>query len=517
MKILTYIESKFQKVSLTISFLSLFFVVFSKMKFESNLTEESNASLGAGATSAQPAAQKQKYIPPACRSSDGSTAKTRVSDTSNKQKGSNGKRERSSPNSSPQRPLPSPSPIGLASGKSNKMPNPVNSSQQNKSKKEEVEVWQEKRRGGNRAPKIEPAGTKNWRIPKPKVHRKIILLKRGCDTLCLEEKGTKPLTTFFSHMGNKTHDPLSRWPQYPSVLLDVIDIHLNVLIQCISPGEAKLSLRCGPTEAPKCPSFHIPRLLPQGISKQDFQNLVNVILNGILKLPLSALEYLVKCEQEVGRRGWPAPREWHSQLYGLAAAQINVACATNILKARFTELSEEQKRDLLSRQYLLAQEEVPIMNYMLKHSTSNLRNSLLMVEMEQLVQDWRNGSLSAEHLGTWNTCIWYQWLGKVQALPDYLALLQTAGFDPGKRIPAQIVHPREPSRIFDTIAAWMERIKMEKLHGWSYPFPSLKEPPYLNTVEWKEQVKQDSQREEYCVDFAKSLSLNRNWRNQFTL
>ena len=484
------------------------------MNLELDLVEESDSWLGGGVTSAQPTPQKQKYILPACRGSlDGSICKIQVSDTSNGQRRSNSKSE-ASRNSSPHRPHRSPSPIGLASGRSGKPKNPAESSQENKNKIEGVEVWQEKRKGGNRAPKIEPAETKNWRTPEPKVQRKITLLKRQFEAPGLDSReGTRALPPF-PQMGKKSHGPLSRWPMYPSVLLDVIDMHLNVLIQCISPGEAKLSFRCGSTEAPMCTSFHIPRSLPPGMSKEDFQNLAKVIMNGILKLPSSALEYLIECEQE-GKRGWPVPRELHSQLYGLAVAQINEACATQVLKARFTEMPEGQRDDLLSRQSLLANEEMPIMSYILKYSTCNTQNSHLMVEMEQLVQDCQNGNLSPEHLGTWNTCISYQWLGKVQTLPNYLALLQAAGFLPGKRILAQIVHPREPSRVFDTVAAWMEIIKLEEMQAWNYPLPSPEVPSYLNTVEWKEQVKRDSKREEYSVDFAKSLSLNRNWRNQF--
>ena len=484
------------------------------MKLELDLVEESNSRLGGDVISAQPAPQKQKYIPPAYRgSSDGSISKTQVSETSNGQNRSNSKTKELSRDSSPQWPRRSPSPIGPASAGSK---NPLDSSQQNKSKIEAAEVWQEKRKGGNRAPKIEPAETKNWRTPEPKVQPKITLLKRKFEAPSLDSRDgedTGPLPPA-PHVGKMSNGPLSRWPMYPSLLLDVIDMHLNVLIQCISPGEAKFSFRCSSTEAPMCTSFHIPSSLPRGMSKEDFQNLAKVIMNGILKLPSSALEYLVECEQ--GRkRGWPMPRELHSQLYGLAVAQINEACATHVLNARFTEIPAGQRDDLRSRQYLLANEENPIMSYMLKYSTSNTRNSQLMVEMEQLVQDRQNGDLSAEHLRTWNTCISYQWLGKVQALPNYLALLQAAGFLPGKRIPAQIVHPREPSRVFDTVAGWMEIIKLEETQAWNYSLPSPEVRNYLNTVEWKEQVKQDWKREEYCVDFANSLSLNRNWRNQF--
>lgn len=482
-------------------------------------------SIAGGSTSPSRTPQEQKYIPPGRRSSsDGSVSDTQASTTSKETRGANTKRKGSSRNSSPRRPCRSPSPNGQPKAKSDKTKarQPSPGIQRDKPKSDQVEIWQEKRKGGNRAPKIEPEGTKTWRTPTPaKVQPKITLLKRDLNALNFDSKKDEDFETSFpfyslpNHPAYSSQSPLSRWPEYPAGLLDVIDMHLNVLIQCISPGEPRHSFRFLLAEHRKGLSAPV---LPRGMFRQDFENLAKAILEGVLRLPSSALQYLLKCEEEVGNRSWSVPRQLDSQLYGLAVAQMNDVSTRKVLGARFGQIPEEQRNLLISREYLLAQEQESIMSYVVQHNASHPRDSLLTAEMQQLVRDCQNGTLAAEHLATWNTCLSYHWLGRVQTLPDYPALLQEAGFEVGKRTPAQLIHPKESRLVFDTVAAWMQRIRLEEqLQVWSYPLPLQQVSSSLNNVEWKEQVIQDTRCNEYAIDFAKRLSLNRNWRNQFML
>jgi hypothetical protein len=173
---------------------------------------------------------------------------------------------------------------------------------------------------------------------------------------------------------------------------------------------------------------------------------------------------------------------------------------------------------LLSRQYLLAHQRRLVQNYALIYNACRSRNSLLETEIEQLSQDCQNGNLPIEHFATWKVSLSCHWLGRVQALPDYYALLCASGFKPGQRIPGQFIHPQESRQVFDMVAAWMERIKLEQqLQALGYPLPSQATSPSLNSVEWTEQVKQESEQDDYHINFADRLSLNRNWVNQFML
>jgi hypothetical protein len=372
-----------------------------------------------------------------------------------------------------------------------------------KRKEDQVEIWQEKRKGGNRAPKIEPEGTTSWRT-RPLEHRE----REGTLTsLDLDEGDTEIyIPESSAPMRNNARSPLSRWPEYVSEVLDIVDMHLNVLVQCISQGAPKVSFRCLPSET--------ENLLP-GIFRRDFENLGKEIMEGLYGLPASALGYLLQREQLFGRMGWCTPNDLEWQLYTLAVAQINNISTTNLLSAKFNEIPPADRNLFLSRQILLAREQREVMKYVILHNSPNINHSLLGPEMVQLVDDCANGHIAEEYLPIWNVCLHYHWLGKLNALPNYPALLEAAGF--AKRIPLQLRHPAESAEVHEKIGAWLEKMKLERQRAlWDLSFEFLCGGPSA-TPEWSEQARKESQANEFGIDWAGNLSLNRNWQNQFSL
>ena len=480
------------------------------MEPASNMATASITSVAGDSTASCEVPKTQRYIPPPRRSSGGgeSTSDGQSATTLNTTKGTSKNKSSSPPTKGKRNPSPKPR------YPNSKAQSPANRSQRDKTSKsgeDQVEIWQGKRKGGNRAPKIEPEGTKSWRTRPldhrgPEVTLNSLDLDEGNQKLCIPG-----LPVYDTHRASW---PAQRWPEYISEFLDIVDMHLNILVRCISPVKQRVSFRTHPPGSTGCWAESSDHSLPRGMFQQDFQNLGRVIMETIYRLPAWSLGYLLESEKLMGRRQWTTPTDLEPQLQRLATAQFNERSTTNLLRAKFNHIPPHERSLFISRQSLLVREQTKIIKYMLEHPrTLHVNRTLLHREMEQLVQYCANGAITEAHMPIWNVCLHHHWLGKLNGISNYPALLDAAGF--AKRLPLQFKHPTEPLDVHETVGAWLERAKLERqMAQWDVSFDGGRSVMPKSS----EQVARERQPNEFKnIDWAGKLSLSRNWRNQFLL
>jgi hypothetical protein len=449
-------------------------------------------------------APKLKYIPPARRSSGGESTDSQSSTTWNDAEGK--KKRPSTPKGDKRSPSPK------ARTPKSRAQSPTSTSPRDKTTDDQVEIWQGKRKGGNRAPKIEPEGTKSWRT-RPLVREDPDVTLTSLDLDCGDTEIYIPTARVPRH--STARSPIQRWPEYISEFLDIVDMHLNVLVQCITPREPReprLSFRTHPPESPACRSDCSDRVLPRGMFQQDFENLGKAIMEGIYGLPAWSLFYLLDSEKLVGKSGWTYQTDLECQLYQLAAAQFNEAAATKLLETKFHEIPPHERDVFISRQFLLSREQTVVLKYIFDQPGPS--KGLLHQETAQLAQDLANRTISEDFAPVWNVCLHHHWLGKLNGISNYPALLEAAGL--AKRLPLQLLHPMEPSTVYNVVGNWLERVKLEKqMEQWdvAFEFPDGRPPM---SPEWSEEARRELHPNEFeHIDWARNLTLNRNWRNQF--
>ena len=77
----------------------------------------------------------------------------------------------------------------------------------------------------------------------------------------------------------------------------------------------------------------------------------------------------------------------------------------------------------------------------------------------------RSGRIDYKDLKLWFRCLECHWNGPVQEVPDYLKILDMAGYGPGIRGPVQIPNPKELPWIYEQVKVWLER---EKIAEYTY-------------------------------------------------
>ena len=377
---------------------------------------------------------------------------------------------------------------------------------------ESVEVWRGKRSGGNRAPKIEPAGTKSWRQNTQPQHH------------CNQNGSQVIPRAILKRENTPLHQtPLARWRGYPSEVLDTIDMHLNILLQCISPGcTVELSVRIFPPSLRSSlstggsmevlqTSYSI--LLPPWLSMTMLFNLVFSVVE-FLRISLPGLGYLLRCEEEVGRSTLEGTaKDIRDMLHSLAIAQINYHCVRNILEAvMFSNFQipngRQRKAIQFHRETSLLSARKMVHDYMCAtNSAAQTHES----EVKQLMEDYEMGKIPAMDFDIWMACLECHWGGRIQEIPDYVGILRMAGFEPGKGAPIQLRNPAEFPLIYGLVEAWlnpwMDTDKIFELHNQWVQYQRQQFPPMQTcTVE--------KLSENLPIDIGRNLSLDRNWRNQ---
>lgn len=310
---------------------------------------------------------------------------------------------------------------------------------------EEVEIWQGKRKGGNRAPKIEPAGTKSWRDPQKQAESSV-------------------------HLTPSAHDSMSskifvRLCGYSPFILDAIDLHLNVLISCIAPKAQSVSVRNIPRElfpainsgnlVTEVSSKNYSMGLPGTISMMDFFQLLSTAVGEVKGVGLEHLAYLVDCERVSNSRSRTYNvTKFVDMVASLAVAQLNWEYCrdlTRIPSQDDSPVSFGTRIAILNfREDLLHKETLSVCRQFLQTSAdAEIRH---LQDLEEL----GNMNISESYRKMWSSCLRIRWRGLVSdEPPHYPHLLVKAGFAPGLRMPMQLIHAREPSWIYETVHRWM--------------------------------------------------------------
>lgn len=400
-----------------------------------------------------------------------------------------------------------------------------------------VEVWQGKRRGGNRAPKIEPEGTKSWRQNNQAQGRRDLFNSSRNDPLngqsrdiTSQERASRFIQPTILKRGyTKTHQmPLARWREYPSELLDTIDMHLNILIQCLSPGcDADLSVRIFPAPLRSALSTgvsvemlqtsHSP-LLPPWIGMEVLFKLASSILD-FLNISLSELGYLLRCEEEVGRSlRREETKDIQEMLYSLAIAQVNWDCAQDICQTVLSsfDLSTnnlQRSQVLQQREAILLYMKAKVHDYICETRSAGIK--FYDDDVKQLEQDYHNERIVAGDVNIWFRCLACHWCGLVQEIPDYLGMLRMTGCEPGRNMLNQVRNPMEMSWVYALVEVWLNPYMdfnkvMEANAQWARAQNQL-DLSMGDTPEPMELCKYRIK----GIDFAGNLSLSRDWRNQW--
>ena len=306
---------------------------------------------------------------------------------------------------------------------------------------EEVEVWQGKRRGGNRAPKIEPAGTKSWRDPE----------RQG-------ESGNDEISSTI----------LYRLYKYSPFLLDAIDLHLNVLIRCIAPEAQTVSIRDIPRDL--FPAINEGRLiaelctknysmgLPGTISIMDFFKLLSVVVNEFQGVGLQHLARLVDSERISNSK---SERNYLTKLSdalaSLAVAQLNWESCRDLARIPRREDSpvpfEARMAIVNARENLLRKETLAVRRHF--HEKSEDGEIQHLRDMEELNSECERGNVTESDGKMWRSCLKVRWCGlEHDEPPFYPHLLTKAGFVPGHRVPMQMRHAKEPFWMYDIVFEW---------------------------------------------------------------
>lgn len=416
--------------------------------------------------SSQPQENPAKYIPPARRksldSSGDDSIQTMSDSTSGSPQSATTRRTRSSnaiDSASSRTPSPRRGPLHI----------------KDKSTGEFVEVWQSRRKGGNRVPKIEPEGTKTWRQPAIKTQLApdsgdaTVTNVEGIDGsdiqhLPIGAEKQKMLSLQFP----RHQMPLRRWPLYPSILLNSIDMHLNILLQCISPGASEMSVRsisyemCRVIEKKTFTPEMLPNIpfmmLPACLSSLDFVNLLSSVLT-LLNIQIQHLAYLLFAEKAV--QSIPARRDVVAteMLHSLAIAQINWNCCKDLVPNQvwsgFPIYDEHTPQVRALRETSLYKATEKVRQYIVEAVNKGGRS--YDRDSRQLKRDVDDGLLLVADLPVWFSCLAHRWYGPVQSIPDYLALLRMAGFNRGKECPIQLPNPMEPRSVYEMTRQWLSR------------------------------------------------------------
>ena len=284
---------------------------------------------------------------------------------------------------------------------------------------EPVEVWQMKRKGGNRAPKCEPEGTKNWR-------------------------GLEPITqspeaeaTPVPQMPQPQHFPGGpRCMSYVTELINTIDTHLNVLIQCASPNAPWMSVRnipfnTLPCQCGGCLNIHtisnlLSPSLPHGLTKNEFFGLLKSTLT-ICKITICEMVTLFVWESG---RGYPQEIGVHdikSQLQAVAYAQIDSEMQNHL------EIHPQQNWGYSQRSFAKLQ---GLRNVTLRDTTDELKGTIKSNtefghighwdDLEQFASEHRH-TFRAEDENLCRRLIENQWLGSTTLVPNYVEILVKEG------------------------------------------------------------------------------------------
>ena len=317
---------------------------------------------------------------------------------------------------------------------------------------EPVQIWQGKRRGGNRAPKIEPAGTKTWRESKKKV-------ERSADLTPFEGESTPPPNS----------NILVRLVGYLPILLDAIDLHLNVLIRCIAPEAQSVSVRDIPRHL--FPAINGKRLvtelstknysmgIPGTISIVDFFRILSVTLDLFGAVGLQHLPLLLDCE----RISNPISRTYNfsellETVFSLAAAQLNWACCKDLSPVPSRDdspISMETRRKILNfREEMLHTETQSVTRFFMQDSlhegNDRLRDAI------DLANEHKRGNVTEDYSKMWGSCLRVRCSGLLEVPPHYPDLMVKVGFVPGERGPMQLRHAKEPGWMYGTVCKWLD-------------------------------------------------------------
>jgi hypothetical protein len=382
---------------------------------------------------------------------------------------------------------------------SHRTPSPTNPTPpvvKDKESGELVEVWQGKRSGGNRAPKIEPAGTKSWRkLPKQSRSPEPRLVEitnpaqpnRPLQVLPPLEMPFREIT----HLRQQEREmPFHRWPRYSSDVLDVIDIQLNVVNRCIAPTSIvppeglELSVRFIPTRAhpilenagitPEISYISREMLLPGWITTVDFYNILLSVLES-LQITLPELVLLLRYEGEFGEWTWKDTTDINEMLYSFAISQINCKCSLDLFQTRHLGDDDDRRKAYLNRDSVHCQEVANVQNYITKENTYGWEG--FERDVNQLMQDYATGRIDHKDLRFCFKCLECHWNGPVQGVPDYLKMLHMAGYGPGIRGPIQLPNRKELPWIYEQVNVWLERKRIAE-----YNYSMGRYQPQLNMI-----------------------------------
>jgi hypothetical protein len=245
-------------------------------------------------------------------------------------------------------------------------------------------------------------------------------------------------------------------------------------------------------------------LLPPWISIEELFNLV-ISTISFLNITISELVYLLHCEDETGRWMREDTDDIKEQLYLLAVTQINRHCVKELFSRLDTSILtiDQQKQIVQVRQNSVLQVEEKIIGYICE---SGRRGSECYEnDVKLLSQDIHNKVIGQAHSKIWFTCLASHWCGKVQEVPDYVGMLRTAGYKPGKNAPLQLWNPNEIPWVYGLVEAWsvinLKEVLKTHTAEVTYQPATHMEQPYRSTGD-------------VPINIAQNLSMERNWRNQ---
>jgi len=275
---------------------------------------------------------------------------------------------------------------------------------------------------------------------------------------------------------SKPISPFERWTEYPTEVLNYIDIHLNVLVHLLGPSwlvqeDGELSVRQIPPRVAKSMAHgtfdpeSLSGFLPGWISEFELWQLICRVLE-YLGIELHILGRLLIHENDPLQPFYDSSsQEIKSKLLSFAKAQLNWESWKELclIPSGFPifMMSDETRTDAESvrRQSMILEEES--MDEYMTEWTLGGRNGFNQ-DFQQLEQDIKDYNLGRAEFETWSTCLHFHWFGPVPRLPNYLQMLNNLGFNFGCRIPVQFENPREPKEIFSLVAEWVEHIHQER-------------------------------------------------------
>jgi hypothetical protein len=339
-----------------------------------------------------------------------------------------------------------------------------------------------KRKGGNRAPKCEPEGTKTWRgrepvtqspegeatpVPQmPVVESELHRVPAKLDD-CIVDNDIEPnltrtrndddngdrssQTSIYTSsdpglstllpvtppmMPEPQHFSAPRCMSYITEFINTIDTHLNVLIQCASPDAPRMSVRYIPFNTlpclcGQCLSIHtisnlLSPSLPHGLTKNEFFGFLESTLT-ICKITICEMVTLFVWESG---RGYPQEMGVHdikSQLQAVAYAQIDFEMQNHL------EIHPQQDWGFAHRSFAKLQ---GLRNVTLRDTTEELKGTIKSNAEFGHIGHWHDlEQFACEHRHTFraedeNLCtrlIENRWLGSTTLVPNYVEILVKEG------------------------------------------------------------------------------------------